>query len=160
MYDDVLSLDNFNEVLNTEDGNGDAIYDPVTGDVLYGSSSKEVKQYFGPIYQKSGSSLELIVGQSADGTSDTLDATQTLNDLVLTSDTNCYIYDYSQQTKHRVSSAEALPNYSSSLYRSAYIDDEDSVIDWSELDDNVGISFAYVKVVDDDVTDVVVFQSR
>lgn len=158
LYDDVLNsgLTNFNKML--ESGNG--LYDPETGDVLYGSSSKEVKQYFGPIYQKSGSNLELIIGQSADGTTDTLDQTQTINDISLTSDTNCYIYDYSQQTKYRVSAAEALPNYSSSLYKSAYIDDNNSVIDWSELDDSIGISFAYVKVVDNDVTDVVVFQSR
>lgn len=155
LYENVMNLDNFNEMLESSEG----LYDPETGDVLYGSTSKEVKQYFGAIYQKSGSNLELIVGQT-DGMSDTLDQTQTISDLSLTSDTKCYIYDYSRQTKYRVSASEAIPNFSNSLYRAAYVDDDNSVIKWSELDNGSGVSFAYVKVVDNDVTEIVILQTR
>lgn len=159
LYNQMLKYDNFANVLETTADDGTKIFDPETNFVTYGSTSKEVQQYFGAVYRKSGSSLELFVGQE-NGTSNINDST--LETISLTSDTKYYIYDYSQKTKYRVSAATSIPDYSNSVYVNSVYDDADkTIVNWDKmLEENCTPNFAYAKVVDGDATEVVIFAAE
>lgn len=158
LYSDMLSTNNFANVLETTADNGTEIFDPETNFVTYGSTSKEVQQYFGAVYRKTGSTLELFVGQE-NGTSNINDAT--LEEVSLTSDTKFYVYDYSQKTKYRVSAATSIPDYSNSVYNPAYTDGDKTTVSWDTMvEENCTPNFAYAKVVDGDATEVVIFAAE
>ena len=134
---------------------------------VWTSSDKDVETYFGPVYQKSNNNIEIFTKEA--GTrkytengeekeialaSDILTDTEMLN----ISGANAYIYDYSSSEKYRVT-AGAVPNVSKSIYnKDVVLGDDNTVIDWSAVVANdVNPSFAFVKVVDNYVTDVVFF---
>lgn len=158
LYNDMLSTDNFANVLETKADDGTVIFDPADNFVKYGSTSKEVQQYFGAVYRKSGSTLELFVGQE-NGTSNINDAT--LEEVSLTSDTKFYVYDYSRNTKYRVSAATSIPDYSNSVYNPAYTDGDKTTVSWDKMvEENCTPNFAYAKVVEGDATEVVIFAAE
>lgn len=158
LYNNMLSSNNFANVLETEAADGTEIFDPADNFVKYGSTSKEVQQYFGAVYRKSGSTLELFVGQE-NGESNINNAT--LEEVSLTSDTKFYVYDYSQKTKYRVSAATSIPDYSNSVYNPAYTDGDKTTVSWDKMvEENCTPNFAYAKVVDGDATEVVIFAAE
>lgn len=120
------------------------------------SASKPAKAYFGPVYQKSNNNLELFLSET-DGQSNILNDTEVFN--ISTADT--YVYDYSSAKKYRVT-AGAVPNAAKSIYNNDVLTgDEKEIVDWAAAyDAEINPSFAFVKEVDGDVTEVVFFLAK
>ena len=120
------------------------------------SASKPAKAYFGPVYQKANNNLDLFVSET-DGKSSILTDIESFN----VADAKTYVYDYSSARKYRVT-AGALPSASENIYNSSVMTgDESEIVDWAKVyDDKINPSFAFVKEVDGDVTEVVFFLAK
>lgn len=126
----------------------------------WSTESKPAKAYFGPVYQKSNNNLELFLSET-DGQSNILTDTEIFN----IAGANTYVYDYSAAKKYRVT-AGAVPNVAKSIYNSdVLVGAEKEIVDWASMIDDNGVnivnpSFAFVKEVDGDVTEVVFFLAK
>lgn len=122
----------------------------------WSTESKPAKAYFGPVYQKSSNNLELFLSET-DGQSNILTDTEIFN----VAGANTYVYDYSAAKKYRVT-AGAVPNVSKSIYNNDVLSgDEKEIVDWAAAyDAEINPSFAFVKEVDGDVTEVVFFLAK
>lgn len=122
----------------------------------WSTESKPAKAYFGPVYQKSSNNLELFLSET-DGKSNILTDTEIFN----IAGANTYVYDYSAAKKYRVT-AGAVPNVAKSIYNNDVLSgDEKEIVDWAAAyDADVNPSFAFVKEVDGDVTEVVFFLAK
>ena len=119
------------------------------------TENKEAEAYFGPIYTKDSSTIELITSQT-NGESDVTEDTKVFS---LDSNTKVYVYDYSMQRNDgiRVSAGQG-GNSSESVYRAAYTDDKQNVISWDDVvAEDIRPNFALVKTVENDVTEVVIY---
>lgn len=132
------------------------VADPTTNVWFKSTASKPAKAYFGPVYQKTSNNLELFMGET-DGKSSILADTEVFS---LTG-AKTYIYDYNNSKKYRVS-AGSLPNASKNIYNNEVLSgDENEFVDWAAAYANdVKPNFAFVKEVDNDVTEVVYFVSK
>ncbi len=154
-YNDLRELpfiiNNFSDMLVSDD----RVYDPETNDVLYGSSDKDVKQYFGVVYYSYDGEISLITS-AENGISDT-DTALKFNK---NNDTNIYIYDYELRAGNRLYVTSELPMFHEKYYDGMYEGTDSNWINWT-LESDYGIEpiFAYVKTVDGNMTDVVMFMS-
>ena len=102
---------------------------------------------FGPVYRKSGNTLDMF--QAGDDTSNVVTDIKTFN----VANANSVVYDYSAKSGYRVSVGSA--SQPKSRYSVAI--DEDDVI-WADVIDNeVEPVMAFVKTVDGIVTDVIYY---
>ena len=159
-YDDLASTtfakDNFAAMLNV--GAKGAFLtdeDMAVNKWFKSTDSKPAKAYFGPIYQKLTNGLEVFVSQ--DGGKSNISSN--VVDFAVDSNTKSYIYDYSARTgKGERVYTGALSSSSSNIYNGAYTDGDKTTVDWATVEsEGLTPNFAFVKVVDGDVTEVVYF---
>ena len=122
------------------------------------TTSKEVVLYFGIVSKKSNNNLELFTSQ-ADGQSSILDENQYQTFSV--AGANSYIYEYGNSKNYRVGLGSATQN--SSIFNAAYVTNDKNEVAWEKLEyddkdgNNIQPALALVKVVDNDVLDVIYF---
>lgn len=119
------------------------------------TDNKEAEAYFGPILRKDASSIDLIVSQS-NGESN---INEDIESFTIDSTTDVYVYDYSERSDSdlRVYAGQG-GNSTDAIYNGTYVDKDETIVSWDDvISDNVRPNFALVKVVDNDVTEVVVF---
>ncbi len=163
---DTLACDNFSDMINRhldlEDGDEPLI--DANNKVAYGTDAdtteKEIELYFGIVYRKSNNTISLIKGQDENGQSNIDDETY-VEDFTMDSETDVYVYDYDKTTKNRVYIGQ-VPNTAKSFWNQSLADNDDfEIIDWATATaEEVTPNLALVKVVDDDVTEVVVFAAK
>ena len=115
------------------------------------SESKDIFVAFGPVYKKSGNSIDLF--QAGGATSNFITETENYN----VANANSVVYDYSAKAGYRVSVGSV--NQSKGSYSIAIDEDadEDSVI-WADVVANeVEPVMAFIKTVDNNTTDVVYY---
>lgn len=128
--------------------------DPGTNISSLSNSYDEVKVYFGPVYEKEDNSLTLFLDQTdgvSDIGSDTIEFTVNRGE-------NSYIYDYSCRPDKdlRVYTGQSS-NISSAIYKQALTDGK-NMVSWDTLINNLkNPSFAFVKTLNGEVTDVVYY---
>lgn len=113
------------------------------------SSSKDVFAYVGAVYRKQNNTLELFTKQS-NNVSNVADVV----DLSLGSATGTYTFDYGKRVDKGVRLEVGTANQTNSTYNPIFINDKNQV-QWG-LDDIEPMT-AFVKEVDGDVTDVILF---
>lgn len=129
-------------------------FDPNTNTVEYGDTDKEVKQYFGAIYDTDGDTVRLIT--SSDGEKSNVDDTL---EFTIGERTNIYTYDYNYREGSRVFNRGKLDGYLKENYGDMLV--ESNYIDWNRTSGTgINPSFAYVKTVDGTVTDFVIFNGE
>lgn len=119
------------------------------------TDNKEAEAYFGPILRKDASSIDLIVSQS-NGESN---INEDIESFTIDSTTDVYVYDYSERSDsdNRVYAGQG-GNSTDAIYNGTYVDKDETIVSWDAVQsDDVKPNFALVKVVDNDVTEVVVF---
>lgn len=119
--------------------------------------SKDCYFVYGIVYRKTGNSLELITKQS-DSKSDMTDKNQ-FESFSIGSDTNVTVYDYNQQVKYRVDKG-LVPSQGKTIFTGTYADSEENVINWNLAYADAQPSMALLQVVDNDVTNAVIFQAK
>ena len=153
---DVIDLDNFNDMINPE-----VLAEAGSTEWKWSTDNKETNIYFGPVYSKTASNIDLLVSKQADGSSSVIDDVESF--AIDTGDV--YVYDYSSRANKgtRVTAGNSS-NVTDRLYRNTYLEGDgiaaDTFIDWSvvaDADEDINPYFALVKVVDNDVTEVVVY---
>lgn len=154
-YDELIEMPNelirFSEMLKT----GDNLFDPETNHVKYGTTDRDVKQYLGAVYYTDDNKLGLFCDSNYG-----IVYYDTAHEFELNADTNVYIYDYEYRQGRRLSvgSVSSLPRHDKSDYN--YASGGDGYFYWGRLQYNyINPSFAYVKTVDEEVTDVVMLES-
>lgn len=158
-----LAKTNFSEMIS------DAVIDYANNKVKYGSDAastdKDIELYFGIVAKKSGNTISLAKGMNAAKES-SLDDETYVEDFTMDSDTNVYVYDYEKAKGNKVYIGQ-VPNTSKSFWNAAFkADDKGSKLDediivWADaVDEEIEPNLALVKVVDDDVTEVVVFAAK
>lgn len=125
----------------------------------WSTESKPVEVYFGPVYQKINNNLEIFTDIN-EGKSSVVKDVESFN--VATA--NTYVYDYSAAKKYRVT-ASSIPGVAKSIYNNEVFDvkndkNKEFVIWENARKYDVNPSFAFVKEVDGEVTDVVLFLAK
>lgn len=127
----------------------------------WSTPNKETNVYFGPVYSKTASNIDLIVSKQDDGSSSVIDDVESF--AIDTADV--YVYDYSSRANKgtRVTAGNSS-NVTDRLYRNTYLEGTgiaaDTFINWSVVTDpqeDINPYFALVKVVENDVTEVVIY---
>lgn len=138
-----------------------------TNKVKYGTDAatteKKIELYFGAIYEKRGSNITLIKGYDENKESNLDDETY-VEEFSLDNNTVSYVYDYANSKKNRVSLGQ-VPGSTDAIWNAVTSGAEDNIITWASDDasvqtvasEDVQPNLALIKVVDDDVTEVIVF---
>ena len=167
-----LSNTSFTSVVNSSLVNAENVWLP---DV---TTSKEAEAYFGPIYRKVNNNLELMVkadtgvsiGNNTYKATDLIDTDSLKSFSVAGDDVASYVVDYSERTgnSRRVYKG-SLNSSTNSIYgvarqtgdRSDYIlwnaETANGDVENTVMSEDINPNFAFVKVVDNYVTDVVYF---
>lgn len=161
MKADTVAKTNFADMLNT------GVCDVATDDGGYvmklggkTTSAKDVYGYFGVMYRTNNKGFELFTGKDANAQSGIGETT----DFSITSDTNLVIYDYSQRTNKgaRAELSTSVPTQNKSVFNSVLAGSDDEYVDWNAVagaGDECEPKLVFVRTVDDDVTDVVVYSA-
>ena len=124
---DVIDLDNFNDMINPE-----VLAEAGSTEWKWSTDNKETNIYFGPVYSKTASNIDLLVSKQADGSSSVIDDVESF--AIDTGDV--YVYDYSSRANKgtRVTAGNSS-NVTDRLYRNTYLEGDgiaaDTFIDWS-----------------------------
>lgn len=115
------------------------------------SASKDVVLYFGPVYKKTATTVDIFTAQT-DGQSSTIKDLKSLS----LAGANSYVYDYNGQKKYKV--MKGSTNQGDKIYKQTFVDGNNTIVSWDKvIEEGVNPTFAFVKEVDGDVIDVVYF---
>ena len=141
LFEESMWYDNFSEMINS-----DVLYN------LVQNSNKDVEYFFGPVYRSLGSRLEVLTRKSGD-----ISNVDDVEIFTITDDVKSYIYDYSKRNTYRFYRGD-VPYVNKNMFRPALTGAEDEMIDWSIAEqEDIHPSFALIKTVDGDVTEIVSF---
>lgn len=151
-----LKNDNFSAMIEKD------MVDLGTNKVAYGddakSTEKDIELYFGIVYKKANSNITLITAQT-DGQSN-MDNEAYYEEFSMDSNTNVYVYDYDKTKNNKVYIGQ-VPNAADSIWKPALVEGDEDIIDWTTaMKEEITPNLALVKVVDDDVKEVVVFAAK
>lgn len=122
--------------------------DGYTIDLGNGTDDK-VEVFFGPVYSASNTVLELFV--SATGNINETEAFTIGN-------ANVYTYNYDAIANEGLRVTPECANQKNTIYKNMFADADKTIIDWStRADAMVDPVIAFVRVIDNDVTDVIYF---
>lgn len=113
------------------------------------SSSKDVFAYVGVVYRKQNNTLELFTKRAGN-----ISSVNAVEDLSLGSATGAYTFDYGKRVDKGVRLEVGTANQTNSVYNPIFVNDKNDV-DW--MIEDIEPMTAFVKEVDGDVTDVVLF---
>ena len=118
------------------------------------TSNDKVEVFFGPVFQATAKSLELFNGITT-GTSNVNSQTESLS----LAGANAYTYDYSNKADKGVRVSAGASAQNRSIFKNTYAaDSNDAEVEWTKVStEEVTPMFAFVRVVDNDVTDVIYF---
>ncbi len=123
----------------------------------YTNSNTDVTFHFGAVSDKDSSSITLAKPY-VEGTK-TLSSITADNNYGYDNSVNVYVYNFSKSTGKRVS-AESKGAVLSSVTNGHFADSDKDIVDWTAVQEaGDAVNVALVKLSDNDVTDVVEFQS-
>lgn len=160
----ILANDNFNKTICDKDGKiakliTEGKYAGKATPAYASTTSKDVVLYYGIVYKRTNTSLDLITSQADDISELAKVETFTL------SGANEYTYDYGQKAKWRVSTGASTQ--AATIFNSAYCtstgapdsEKDKNYVSWNMIDDATP-TLALVKEVDGDVIDVMYFVAK
>ncbi len=167
-YDEFLTatIKNNNFSAMIESGKVDLDTNKVKYGTDWNTTEKDIELYFGVIYTKSGNNITLIKGMD-DNKQSNIDDETYVDEFSIDGNTKTYVYDYDKTKKNRVYIGQ-VPNTSKSVWKAVRGGEDDNIITWTSTDasvatvvtEDVNPNLALIKVVDDDVTEVIVFAAK